>query len=332
MLIILEGTDGAGKTTLAKQLVTEVEAHGESHEILHAGPPETGLSVFEQYALPLLERREQIAKPDHLLILDRWHLGELIYGPLLRGKSALEPEQFAYLELLLQSLGAVKVVVNATDSAIRSRVGAHRDDLVSVDQAIAIKEKFLSLALRYQTWGIVIPEAYKTSEIVFTLLRSATLDNNASRLLASFPGYVGSTTPNLLLVGDEPSGWQVGDPIRPAFYPDVNGSSSNYLLRSLLANGNVINVGFCNANDGTDVMGLWRTLWRPLVVALGKNASTTLHRLNIDHTVVPHPQWVRRFHHRSHVEYGMAILTPGATLTVFNGELTVVPPALKEVS
>jgi hypothetical protein len=332
VLIILEGTDGAGKTTLARQLATEVEAHGESYEILHAGPPEAGLSVFDQYALPLLERRDKIALPDHLLILDRWHLGELIYGPLLRGKSALEPEQFAYLELLLESLGATKVVVNATDDAIRSRVGLHRGDPVTAEQAINIQEKFLSLALRYQTWGIVASEPHKSSEVVFTLLRSATLDNHAPRRLRSFNGYVGSMTPKLLLVGDEPSGWQVGDPVRPAFYPDVNGSSSNYLLRSLLANMSVIDVGFCNANDGTDISGLLKALYRPPVVALGTNASTTLHCLNIDHAVVPHPQWVRRFHHRSHAEYGRAILTPGATLTLRNGELTVVQPALKEVS
>lgn len=329
MLIILEGTDGAGKTTLAEHLT--VNFYGDV-ETIHAGPPQPGLSVFEQYAQPLLDRREKIASRDYLLILDRWHLGELVYGPLLRGKSALEPEQFAYLELLLESLGAVKVVVNATDGAIRRRLGAHREDLVSVDQAIDIKELFLSLAIKYSTWQVLAPEMHETDEIVTNLLKQATHDSLAPRVLNNFPGYVGSVHPNLLLIGDEPSGWQVGDAVRPAFYPDVRGSSSNYLLRSLLDNICVLDVGLCNANDGTNVWGLWKVLDCPLVVALGKNASMTLHRLTLDHVAVPHPQWVRRFHHRSHAAYGRAILAPELELRVSNGELVATSTAMREVS
>lgn len=332
MLIILEGTDGAGKTTLADHLVSKMWTLGVETEVLHAGPPESGISVFEQYTLPLLERREKIARRNYLLILDRWHLGELIYGPLLRGKSQLDPEQFAYLELLLESLGAVKVVVNATDSAIRDRLGAHREDLVSVEQAIDIKELFLSLALNYPTWQVLVPEMHETDEMVSELLKYAAHDNLAARVLSRVPGYVGSVVPNLLLVGDEPSGWHVGDQTRPAFYPDVRGSSSSYLLRSLLAHGNAIDVGFCNANDGTDVKYLWRLLDCPMVVALGNNASTTLHRLNIHHTTRPHPQWVRRFHHSDHVVYGRAILTPKLELRISNGELVATSTTMKEVS
>lgn len=331
MIIVIEGTDGAGKTTLAENLVAKMWTLGVETEVIHAGPPESGLSVFEQYALPLLERREKITRRNYLLILDRWHLGELIYGPILRGKCALEPEQFTYLELLLESLGAVKIVVNTTDSAIRSRVGIHRGDPVTAEQAIDIKELFLSLALNYPTWQVLAPETHETNEMVTELLKWAAQANIVPRVLSQFPGYVGSAIPNLLLVGDEPSGWQVGDQIRPAFFPDVKGSSSNYLLRSLLAHVNTLNVGLCNANDGTEVKYLWRLLDRPMVVALGKNASTTLHRLNIDHTVVPHPQWVRRFHHRSHVAYGRAILAPELELRISNGELVATSAVMREV-
>lgn len=329
MLIVLEGTDGAGKSTLANQLAAEVETHGEDVEILHAGPPQPGVSVFKQYAEPLLERREKIARRDYLLILDRWHLGELIYGPLLRGKSSLEPEQFAYLELLLESLGAVKVIVSAHRETLMSRLGPHREDLVNVEQAITINDQFIGLAMRYR-WGILSSgrDPFNTITELFGHLDH---ENLAARVLGQFPGYVGSVAPNLLLVGDEPNGWSVGEAIRPAFYPDVLGSSSNYLLRSLLAHGNTINAGFCNANDGTDVKNLWRTLDRPLIVALGRSAGNALDQCGLGHTTVPHPQWVRRFHHRSHVEYGRAILAPVTLdLRVSNGELVTVPAAVSE--
>lgn len=104
MIIIVEGPDGAGKSTLAHRLAKET-----SSRYLHKGPPVPGLALPEEYAVP-----------DGRLVLDRWHLGELVYGPLRRQQ---EPDegQFKDTEADLRARGAILVVLNPDIATLRSR-------------------------------------------------------------------------------------------------------------------------------------------------------------------------------------------------------------------
>ena len=65
-------------------------------------------------------------------------------------------------------------------------------------------------------------------------------------------------------------------------------------------------MGIVNAQE-TDVEDLLDKLFFPVVVALGKNASEALEELGIEHSVVPHPQKIRRFHNKRQDEYGRLI-------------------------
>jgi energy-coupling factor transporter ATP-binding protein EcfA2 len=76
--IIIEGPDGAGKTTLARQL-----AHLTGKAYHHEGPPPA--NPFQHY-MNLLLRNEPT-------VFDRLFEGENIYGPILRGASGLTFEE-----------------------------------------------------------------------------------------------------------------------------------------------------------------------------------------------------------------------------------------------
>ena len=95
--IILEGPDGAGKTTLATRLCT----YGYAYR--HEGPPPMGTTALRHYA-GILARLERPT------LLDRFHLGELVYGPLLRGRSGLSEEGLRLLRRVLHGLG-IRVVL-----------------------------------------------------------------------------------------------------------------------------------------------------------------------------------------------------------------------------
>lgn len=77
MNIVIEGPDGAGKTTLAKGF--------KDHDYHHEGPPSDGYDLLKYYTTLLDQTVDTI--------FDRHALSELVYGPLLRGKSRISFEE-----------------------------------------------------------------------------------------------------------------------------------------------------------------------------------------------------------------------------------------------
>ena len=120
MIIVLEGPDLAGKTTYARTLERE------GFEYHHSGPL-TGCAR-EAYLYPL----ESMRSGDH--VLDRWHLGELFYGPPLRGESKVSPKLFNEIETQLTALGAKRFIVIPPLDEIVQRHAERGDDLLSLEQ------------------------------------------------------------------------------------------------------------------------------------------------------------------------------------------------------
>lgn len=102
MLIILEGVDGVGKSTLAEKLATGLLG---DVAILHKGPPTTDDMLLE-YLKPLYDY-----VPSHTrhIICDRWHIGEDVYGPIYRGGSKFNDDTRWFVNLSLRNLGAFLV-------------------------------------------------------------------------------------------------------------------------------------------------------------------------------------------------------------------------------
>ncbi|RSN69765.1 hypothetical protein [Actinomadura sp. WAC 06369] len=75
-VIVLEGCDGVGTTTLATKLA---QHHG--FQLVHATRTPDGVDLAERY-------RTILAIPGRI-ILDRCFISELVYGPLLHGRSRL---------------------------------------------------------------------------------------------------------------------------------------------------------------------------------------------------------------------------------------------------
>ncbi len=78
MNIIIEGPDGAGKTTFATKGFKDYQYH-------HEGPPSSGYDLLKYYT-NLLDQWDNT-------IFDRHALSELVYGPLLRGQSRVSFEE-----------------------------------------------------------------------------------------------------------------------------------------------------------------------------------------------------------------------------------------------
>lgn len=139
-IIILEGIDGSGKSTLADRLSEAGQQAGFEVIREHRGPIQK--TVIEEYVKPLFD-----IGPDQLLIADRWHLGEVIYGPIYRGISLVE-QHLEALEGLLDMLQAVRVVVTAPADVIRRRLAERGEDYLQDEHVDQVHGAYLDLGLQ----------------------------------------------------------------------------------------------------------------------------------------------------------------------------------------
>jgi len=109
-VIVLEGCDGTGKSTLATLLGAQY-----GYTVIRSGRLPDGADLAERY-------RETLDQPGNL-VLDRSFITELVYGPLRAGgRSRLTPDQSAELAFALADRGGVAVHLTAHPKALAWRL------------------------------------------------------------------------------------------------------------------------------------------------------------------------------------------------------------------
>lgn len=138
-IIILEGPDFSGKTTLSQQLVDRWSSISKHHtaDIIHTGPPENYPDDSSRPDRVTDDLKDLILRTDtsikHLTVFDRFHWGMPIYGPLMRPEKDIEYfgdigfKNFCYIEMLLAQRGAITVHV-ATPLSVLLERAKHRED------------------------------------------------------------------------------------------------------------------------------------------------------------------------------------------------------------
>lgn len=306
MLIIIEGPDGSGKSTLARDVATCLEARYPGHkvELLHAGPPRH--HPLDEYLRSLSAYRPG---EDHHIVLDRWHIGERVY-PYTRGRPTLldEPAWWS-IDRYLRRLGAFVIMCDPGRDAVAQTLRTRGDDdhLRELDRVLRLftdAYEACHLLMHEYHWSHHQPDMFIDAAAAF--------EREATRL-NSFVTYLGHPRPTGLLLGDvrhelSRPGVVIGNLLDPAFLP-FRGTSGHYLLGALedALPDYRWHIGIANACDVDDPVDLWDALGRPPTVALGRNAQRRLRGTPINPVTVPHPQYVRRFHHRQRAAYGNLI-------------------------
>jgi hypothetical protein len=122
VLIILEGVDRTGKTTLASFLAEAIDA-----PVIHKGPPSATDGITE-YLAPLSGYRPGSGRH---LICDRWHWGEMIWPKIFTRDALLDKRMFLYIENVLDELGAVMVHCDGNAGQIYKRITSSDDEWLS---------------------------------------------------------------------------------------------------------------------------------------------------------------------------------------------------------
>ena len=157
----LEGPDLAGKSTLATQLAKMYFG-----SVIHFGPPTTD-DVFEQYGAPIHQAYHEAKSAGcGALIIDRAHISEQVYGPILRGHIAGKRWQWKLLESALDQLGTTRLYVNPGRKVIRNRLLTRGEDFVTEVQLDRVQTAYNRLLLNHPKWTHIDANAQKLMEVL----------------------------------------------------------------------------------------------------------------------------------------------------------------------
>ena len=130
MIIILEGPEAAGKSTLAKKLSEQ-----SGFEIVSKSWPR---GKAEQEAM--LDMYREAAYGSANVIFDRCWYSEMVYGPIMRDKSYITYEHMNELEdILVRNSGAM--LIHCTDNMrdLWKRFVERGDDYIKPDMGLLMK-------------------------------------------------------------------------------------------------------------------------------------------------------------------------------------------------
>jgi thymidylate kinase len=128
-VIVLEGCDGTGKTTLANILATR---HG--YAVVHSGRTPDDVDLVARY-------RSILAIPGKIT-LDRSFVSELVYGPLQYGRSRITASDAAELALLVATRGGVLVHLTGSPETIVARLRARDRSAPPLERICALIEAY----------------------------------------------------------------------------------------------------------------------------------------------------------------------------------------------
>lgn len=152
-MLIVEGADCVGKTTLCKELVRALNEAGWPHVYHHLGllPPCWRERAEQNYA--------RIMAP--YVVQDRFHLSEPIYAAARGDEPMLDVGQFDRVNRSLHGYGGFQVVVLAESQVIRQRFHATRlGQMYDLDTVLEVNDQYRQAAARGRWSGYPVNVDY----------------------------------------------------------------------------------------------------------------------------------------------------------------------------
>lgn len=133
MIIIIEGPDGSGKTTLANKLSEQTGYH-----VIHMVQPKDDADKQR-----MMVEYMNVLKSGKNAIFDRCWYSEMVYGPIMRDTSIISYPQMYELERLLTKKGAMIVYCTDSPEVLWQRATSRGEDYITnYETFVAICEAF----------------------------------------------------------------------------------------------------------------------------------------------------------------------------------------------
>ena len=266
MIFILEGIDKCGKTTLANKLKKEF-----GFKIVKCSQP---------VGAPYVEYMKKLDNLKGDVVFDRFCYGELVYGPIYRGKSALTAEQVRNIELKLMSLNTC--IIYCHDEIRRIKVRFVKDG-----ETFAKIEKIAEMAALYQE--VMLNSRVPVVQHRMEGKTDLTIGNSLKKLVdvlkttephIKIASAIGNCfSPTFIIVGSDTSKKNAYQSVKQLF-DFGNGSAS---LFKGIEDVTTLDQVMLIDQTSTRLKYIAKTFPGSVFVSLGKVAHSTLKKLNIDH-------------------------------------------------
>lgn len=148
-MIIVEGLDGVGKTTLVNYFVSNgMKQH-------HFDYDAKNMDLMTKYMRLLTEDTTS-------LVLDRSFISEMVYGPVLRGKSKLDLEEYKALLMAYKKVGTAIIYLTAPKDTLLFRRKNDEKDYNTIRQYYDLLNKQYNMIMQYSK-GYIDLYQYDTS-------------------------------------------------------------------------------------------------------------------------------------------------------------------------
>lgn len=137
-MLIVEGADCVGKTTLCKALLCEYDLQSQGYVYSHFTRLPRGFDYYWGYVERMSRR----------IVQDRFHLSEIVYTQVRGEESPLTSELYRLVGAKLRLLGAYTVVITAAPDLIKERWEGGQQ-MYSLENVLKANELF-SRAWEYQ--------------------------------------------------------------------------------------------------------------------------------------------------------------------------------------
>jgi GTPase SAR1 family protein len=138
-MIIIEGSDLVGKTTLAQRLLREDELQQQGFIYKHLSRLPYGFKphMYQEHA--------------HMRsVQDRFHMSEPVYAAVRGDTTFLTPEKYRRVDGYLRQLGAITIVLTAEESLIRSRM--REGEMYNIKQILLANSMFNTIGILGGKW------------------------------------------------------------------------------------------------------------------------------------------------------------------------------------
>jgi thymidylate kinase len=162
-IVIVEGIDGSGKSTFTDLIESFVP---NNFNIIRAHKGVMAGTVEDEYIHPLRNLDE-----NDFFIADRWHVGEMIYGPIYRGKSEVSGMYELMIEVLLDISHAEKIILNPNIDLIYERLAERGEDYLRLPDVPRVHEFYNDYARKHKYKTFTEPGVKEAKQIVRRLLK-----------------------------------------------------------------------------------------------------------------------------------------------------------------